>query len=75
MNEIVSEVSMSDQAASIISEYTGIERQKVLFFIEQVGLNTILETPSIICVNPNQEERLKEMKIILDGVAKLDESV
>ena len=35
LKDIVNETSMSDKAASIISEYTGIEKKKIQFFIKR----------------------------------------
>jgi hypothetical protein len=75
LKDIVNETSMSDKAASIISEYTGIEKKKIQFFIEEVGLNCIFENPSLICMSEEEKERLGEMKIILEGVVKPDGAV
>lgn len=75
MKEMINETTMSDKAASIISDYTGIDKVKIQFFIEEVGLHCILDNPSLICLSEDQKNRLEEMKAILEGVVKADEPV
>lgn len=51
--------------SDIISEYTGIDRNKLIFFIEQFGVDTIISNPSIVGVTKDQEQRLLELKVLL----------
>lgn len=75
LKEMINETTMSDKAASIISDYTGIDKVKIQFFIEEVGLHCIFDNPSLICLSEDQKNRLEEMKVILEGVVKADEPV
>ena len=75
MNGIESEISMSESVAGIISEYTGIDKNKVQHFIEQAGLKAILHNPSLICVDEAQQELLHELRELLERTVKANESV
>ena len=56
------------RAAGIISDFTGISSSKVIYFLEKVGLGTILNKPSIMCSCPDEIKKLMELKEIVIGV-------
>lgn len=53
------------QIAYILSSYTGIEYSKLYYFIENFGLNKILNEPSIIGVSAEQETTISELKELI----------
>lgn len=75
MNGIESETSLYDKAALIISDYAGIEKEKIRNFIVTMGLNAILENPSLICITEEQQERMRELKVLMEGGGDEHETV
>lgn len=60
--------SNMDRAASIITKFTGINNDKIKYFLESFGLKAILNNPSIMCTNQDEIKMLNELKEILEGV-------
>lgn len=52
-------------ASDIISKHTGINKDKIQYFIDNFGLDMILEKPSVIGVTKHQEAKLLEIGKIL----------
>lgn len=64
-----------DKAAEIISDFTGIDSNKLKNFIDKFGLKAILDEPSIICSSQEQENNLallKDLLIILEKESEDD---
>lgn len=55
----------ASKAARIISEFTGIVFDKLLFFIKNIGIAAIFKDPSLIGVTEEQEKLLLELKEVI----------
>ena len=51
-----------------ISDFTGIELSKIVYFVQNFGLKTILDNPSLLGITQDQETLLKNLRnVILFG--------
>lgn len=55
-----------EAAAKIISDFTGIDIAKITYFLNNFGIDQILQNPSIIGVDSETEKKLSELKELLD---------
>lgn len=52
----------------IIANFTGIELSKIVYFVQNLGLKTILDNPSLMGLTQDQETLLNNLrKLILFG--------
>jgi len=58
------ENSYSD-VCKTISEFTCIELSKIAYFVQNFGLKTIFDNPSLMGITPDQETRLLDLKSII----------
>ena len=57
-----------ENVCKTISDFTGIELSKILYFVQNFGLKTILENPTLMGITHDQETRLKDLRnVILFG--------
>lgn len=63
--QIENRPQIPERTVDIICEYTGISRDKLLFFIERLGLSKVLDEPALIGLDPENEQKFKELKILL----------
>ena len=55
-------------ACKTISDFTGIELSKIVYFVQNFGLKTILDNPSLLGITQDQETLLKNLRnVILFG--------
>ncbi len=57
-----------DNAAEIISSYTNLKPDNIKYFLENFGLDKILEDPSVMGANQEDESMLLELKAILNKI-------
>lgn len=53
------------RTSELLSEYTKINKDKILYFLDQMSLDQIFENSSLIGITPEQEILLNEFKELL----------
>lgn|GEM_PF-1366426 len=48
-----------------ISDFTGIELSKILYFVQNFGLKTILDNPSLMGITQGQETLLNNLRYVI----------
>lgn len=54
------------KVARLISVYTGVPADKILYFLKSFGISKVLNEPSIIGLTADQELKFKELKVLLE---------
>ena len=59
---------MDNDVCKTISNFTGIELSKIVYFVQNFGLRTILENPTLMGITHDQETQLLDLRnVILFG--------
>ena len=59
---------MDNDVCKTISDFTGIELSKIVYFVQNFGLRTILENPTLMGITEDQETLLNNLRnVILFG--------
>ena len=59
---------MDKNVCKTISDFTGIELSKIVYFVQNFGLKTILDHPSLMGITQDQETLLQNLRnVILFG--------
>lgn len=53
------------RAAEIISNHVGVEKEKLKYFISNMGIKKVFEDPDIIGLDTKQKEKLNEIKELI----------
>lgn len=65
----VDEISGSfdvEKAIGFLSEYTGIEKEKIIYFVENFGLKRIMNDTDILGLTNEQKEKIYELKYLIE---------
>ena len=57
--------NLSSDVCKTISDFTGIGLSKIIYFVQNFGLITILDNPSLMGITQDQETRLLDLKSII----------
>jgi hypothetical protein len=59
---------MDNNVCKTIANFTGLELSKIVYFVQNFGLKTILENPSLMGITQDQETLLHNLRnVILFG--------
>jgi hypothetical protein len=56
---------MDKDVCKTISDFTGIELSKIVYFVQNFGLKTILDNPSVIGITHEQKTLLVNLKTVI----------
>jgi len=56
---------MDDEICKTISDFTGLELSKIIYFVQNFGLRRILEQPSLMGITQEQETILNNLRTVL----------
>ncbi|HRC81762.1 MAG TPA: hypothetical protein PLF27_10290 [Sedimentibacter sp.] len=51
----------------LLSKHSGVAEEKIEELINNVGIDALIENPSLLCISKEQEEKIKEIGMLIRG--------